>query len=93
MATTAILAINDEAIATARYSPVALASMDAGADDPRLDELVEILGKGLRQVTRCPCICCERGFDDPREGAVLELLPVGDGIVRLHMCCEECLND
>jgi len=93
LATEVILAISDEVIATARRSPVALASMDVAADDPRLSELEVILREKLHQVTRCPCVCCERDFDDPREGAVLELLPMGKNVVRLHMCCEECLND
>lgn len=93
MATKSTLVIDDKLIATARRSPVALASLDVAEDDPRLSELDAILREALHRVTRCPCVCCERDFDDPREGAVLELLPIGKGVVRLHMCCEECLND
>ena len=85
--------ITDKTFEDAMISPIALASKIIDTNDPRLDELVAVLEAEMIRLNRCPCVCCERDFIDPRERAVLELLPIGDKFVRLHMCCEECLND
>lgn len=90
--TEGVVAITDALIDTAQFSPFALASKIVKEDDPRLDELVAILEAAVIKLRRCPCVCCERDLIPP-EHAILELLPVGDDQVRLHMCCEECLND